>query len=223
MAGNCCDEGVKFDGMSPTYKRILWIVIALNATMFTVEMIAGQTSGSKALQADALDFLGDTITYGVSMIAIGQSLLWRARAALAKGASLAIMGAWVLGSTLYNVIYPGVPEAMTMGIIGFLALAANVASVALLYGFRDGDANIRSVWLCSRNDAIGNVAVMLAASGVWATTTGWPDLAVALLMASLFLWSAFQIISQARAELNSPELTSRRDHPAHEPCTNRAN
>ncbi|MBZ0216117.1 MAG: cation transporter [Fimbriimonadaceae bacterium] len=204
MAGKCCGSDVKFDGMSPTYKRILWIVIALNATMFAVEIIAGHTSGSKALQADALDFLGDTITYGISMIAIGQSLIWRARTALAKGVSLAVMGTWVLGSTMYNVIYPGIPEAMTMGIVGFLALAANVASVALLYGFRDGDANIRSVWLCSRNDAIGNVAVMLAASGVWATTTGWPDLAVALLMASLFLYGSFQIIRQARAELKSP-------------------
>ncbi len=214
MAGNCCGSDIKFDGMSRAYKRALVIVIGLNATLFAVEIVAGQLSGSKALQADALDFLGDTITYGVTLVAIGHSLVWRSRAALLKGLSLALMGSWVLGATVYNIIYPGIPEAMTMGVVGFLALLANVASVALLYAFRDGDANIRSVWLCSRNDAIGNVAVMVAASGVWATTSGWPDLIVAGLMASLFLYSAFQIIRQARAEMKSLDISTHDHTPA---------
>ena len=206
MAGKCCSHDLKFDGMSDTYKRILWVVIALNATMFVVEIVAGQLSGSRALQADSLDFLGDTITYAVSLFAIGHTLLWRSRAALAKGASLALMAAWVMGSTIYAALYPGVPAAFTMGIVGFLALGANVASVALLYKFRDGDANIRSVWLCSRNDAIGNIAVMLAASGVWATRSGWPDLIVAGLMACLFLFSATQIVRQAWSEMKEAKL-----------------
>jgi len=212
MAGECCETDVGFEGMSRTYKRALWAVIAINATMFVVEMVAGHTSGSRALQADALDFLADSATYGISMAAIGHTLLWRSRAALLKGISLAAMGLWVLGTTVYNTIFPGTPEAMTMGVIGFLALAANLASVALLYAFREGDANIRSVWLCSRNDAIGNVAVMIAASGVWATATAWPDLIVAGLMAGLFLTSATQIIRQARREQSLLPATA--DSPA---------
>ena len=209
MAGQCCGSDIKFDGMSRTYKRALWIVIAINGAMFAIEMAAGHTSGSRALQADALDFLADTVTYAISLAAIGHSLLWRTRAALAKGTSLAVMGLWVLGTTIDNVIYPGTPEALTMGVVGFLALAANLISVALLYSFRDGDANIRSVWLCSRNDAIGNIAVMIAASSVWATASGWPDLLVAGMMASLFLYGSFQIIRQAMGELKSSQTLTK--------------
>ena len=199
MAG-CCGHDAKFDGVSDDYKRRLWIVIAINAVMFGVEMVAGQLAGSQALQADALDFLGDSLTYGISLAVIGASIRVRTNAALAKGVSLMLMGAWVFGSTLYRVFYIGVPEAEIMGIIGFMALAANLASVAILVPYKDGDANVRSVWLCSRNDAIGNVAVMLAALGVWGTSTGWPDLFVAAIMASLFLSSSVQIIRQALAE-----------------------
>ena len=199
MAG-CCGHDAKFDGVSDDYKRRLWIVIAINAVMFGVEMVAGQLAGSQALQADALDFLGDSLTYGISLAVIGASIRVRTNAALAKGVSLMLMGAWVFGSTLYRVFYIGVPEAEIMGIIGFMALAANLASVAILVRYKDGDANVRSVWLCSRNDAIGNVAVMLAALGVWGTSTGWPDLIVAAIMASLFLSSSVQIIRKALAE-----------------------
>ncbi len=199
MAG-CCGNDVKFDGMSNEYKRRLWIVIALNATMFVVEMTAGHYAKSQALQADALDFLGDALTYGISLAVIGASIRARTNAALAKGISLFLMGAWVLGSTVYRVFYVGVPEAEIMGIIGALALATNLASVFLLVSYKDGDANVRSVWLCSRNDAIGNVAVMIAALGVWGTATGWPDLIVAAIMASLFLSSSYQIIRQALEE-----------------------
>lgn len=197
---SCCGENATFDGMSDAYKRRLWIVIALNATMFAVEMIAGHLSGSQALQADALDFLGDSMTYGISLAVIGASVRVRTAAALVKGASLSLMGLWVLGSTAYHVFLVGVPQAEVMGAIGFLALMTNLASVLLLMRYKDGDANVRSVWLCSRNDAIGNVAVMIAALGVWGTATGWPDLIVAGIMAGLFLSSSVQIIVQALRE-----------------------
>ncbi len=203
MAGCGCGDDIKFDGVSTAYRRVLWIVIAINAAMFVVEMVAGQLAGSQALQADALDFLGDSVTYAISLLVIGMPLIWRARAALFKGISLGLMGIWVLGSTLYHVLILGVPQAEIMGAIGMLAFTANMASVLLLVKYRDGDANVRSVWLCSRNDAIGNLAVVLAASGVWATSTAWPDLIVAGIMASLFLWSAIQIITQGMAELRT--------------------
>jgi Co/Zn/Cd efflux system component len=199
MAG-CCDHDVRFEGVSAAYKRRLWLVIAINAAMFVVEISAGQAAQSQALKADALDFLGDALTYGLSLAVIGMSVRVRATAALFKGLSLMAMGLWVLGTTLYRVLYIGVPEAEIMGLIGFLALAANVASVLLLVAYKDGDANVRSVWLCSRNDAIGNVAVMLAALGVWGSASGWPDLIVAGIMAGLFVNSSVQIIRQALQE-----------------------
>ncbi|WP_299784682.1 cation diffusion facilitator family transporter [uncultured Marivita sp.] len=199
MAG-CCGSEAKFDGVSSDYKRRLWIVIALNAVMFVVEMTAGQLAQSQALQADALDFLGDALTYGISLAVIGASVRVRTLAALAKGVSLLAMGLFVFGSTVYRVFYSGVPEAGIMGVVGVLALLTNLASVMLLVRYKDGDANVRSVWLCSRNDAIGNVAVMVAALGVWGTATGWPDLVVAAIMAGLFLSSAWQIIRQSLDE-----------------------
>lgn len=211
MAG-CCGKDARFDGVSDDYKKRLWIVIALNATMFLVEMTAGHHARSQALQADALDFLGDALTYGLSLAVIGASIRARTNAALLKGLSLCLMGLWVLGATLYRVFVTGVPEAEIMGVVGALALATNLASVALLVGYKDGDANVRSVWLCSRNDAIGNVAVMVAALGVWGTATGWPDLAVAGIMAALFLSSAFQILRQALDERR--EDSSRREETA---------
>lgn len=199
MSG-CCGHDTKFDGVSDDYKRRLWIVISLNATMFAVEMTAGHYAKSQALQADALDFLGDALTYGISLAVIGASIRARTNAALAKGLSLLLMGLWVFGSIVHRVFYVGVPEAEIMGIVGLFALLTNVASVLLLLRYKDGDANVRSVWLCSRNDAIGNVAVMFAALGVWGTATGWPDLIVASIMAGLFLSSSFQIVHQALAE-----------------------
>jgi len=204
MSG-CCDGSAQFDGVSAEYKRRLWAVIVINAVMFGVEMTAGHLAGSQALQADALDFFGDAMTYGISLAVIGASLKVRATAALAKGISLALMGFWVLGSTIYQVLVVGVPTAEIMGAVGLLALAANVASVLLLMAYKDGDANVRSVWLCSRNDAIGNVAVVIAALGVWGTATGWPDLIVAGIMAALFLSSATQILRQAWAEYRSEQ------------------
>lgn len=201
----CCGESAIFDGMSVAYKRRLWIIITLNALMFLVEIVAGHLAGSQALQADALDFLGDAMTYGISLAVIGASVRARTTAALAKGISLSLMGLWVFGSTAYHVFLAGVPKAEVMGIIGFLALMTNLVSVLLLVRYKDGDANVRSVWLCSRNDAIGNIAVMIAALGVWGTATGWPDLVVAGVMAGLFLSSSFQIIVQALGERRSFE------------------
>ena len=216
MSG-CCGHDAKFDGVSDDYKRRLWIVIAINAIMFFVEMGAGRLAQSQALQADALDFLGDALTYGISLAVIGASIQARTNAALFKGVSLVFVGLWVFGSTLYRVFYADVPTAEIMGVIGFLALLANLASVFILMKYKDGDANVRSVWLCSRNDAIGNVAVMFAALGVWGTATVWPDLAVAGIMAGLFLSSAYQILTQALAERKAEEdrqckLMSDHDH-----------
>lgn len=189
--------------MDRRYKTILWTVIAINFAMFIVEMTAGSLAGSQALKADALDFLGDSVTYGISLAVLGASLRIRATAAFAKGLSLFAMGAWVLGSTLYQVFVLGLPSAGTMSIVGVLALIANVTSVLLLLRYKDGDANVRSVWLCSRNDAIGNVAVIGAAGAVWLTASAWPDLIVAALMAGLFLTSAFQILRRSWQELRS--------------------
>ncbi len=195
-----CGHDTAFEGLSPDYKRRLWIVIAINAGMFLVEMSGGALAGSQALQADALDFLADALTYGISLAVIGAPVYVRTRAAMLKGLSLSVMGLWVLGSTAYNVLVLSTPRAEIMGAIGFMALAANVATVLLLLKYKDGDANVRSVWLCSRNDAIGNVAVMGAALAVWVTASKWPDLIVAAAMAGLFLSSSLQIVRQALRE-----------------------
>jgi cation diffusion facilitator family transporter len=206
MGADCCGRDATFEGLSADYRRRLWAVIAINAAMFLVEMGAGALAGSQALQADALDFLGDSLTYGISLAVIGAAVRVRAWAAFAKGLSLTLMGLWVFGATAYHVLVLGIPRAEVMGIVGFLALAANVTSVLLLVRYKDGDANVRSVWLCSRNDAIGNVAVMIAALGVWGTATKWPDLIVAAVMAGLFLWSSIQILRQSVRELRTGQV-----------------
>lgn len=200
----CCDESaVRFDGATPAYRRALFAVIAINAAMFAVEMAAGFLGDSMALRADALDFLGDTATYAMSLAVIGLAPVWRGRAALVKGVSLGLVGLWVLGATAYRVIALGAPEPLVMGGVGLLAAAANLASVAILFRFRDGEANVRSVWLCSRNDAIGNAAVVVAGAAVYVSGTAWPDLAVAAAMAGLFLASAAGIVRQALGELRA--------------------
>ena len=206
MGADCCGHGTTFEGLSADYKRQLWFVIAINAAMFLVEMGAGALAGSQALQADALDFLGDATTYGISLAVIGTSIKIRGRAAILKALSLTAMALWVLGSTAYHVLILGVPRAEIMGAIGILALAANVASVFILMRYKDGDANVRSVWLCSRNDAIGNVAVMIAALAVWGTATKWPDLLVAAIMAGLFLTSSVQILRQSFREMRESRI-----------------
>ncbi len=194
-----CDHGT-FDGMSRDYKNRLWIVIAVNAVMFVTEMVAGSMAGSKALQADALDFFADAVTYGISFWAIGRSVATKSKVALLKAASLFLMGGWVVGSTLWQFLVLGVPQAQIMGAIGLLAFAANLFTVLMLLRYRDGDANIRSVWLCSRNDMLGNVAVVAASVAVWYLGSAWPDLLVALYMGGLFFWSSALILRQALAE-----------------------
>jgi Co/Zn/Cd efflux system component len=194
----CCD--VTFDGQSAVYKRILWVVVALNGGMFLTELVGGALADSMALQADALDFLGDTLTYAASLLVIGRAAHIRANVAIVKGLSLAVMGVLILGLTIHKTVVQGAPDAFVMSGIGVAALAANAATVLLLLKYRSGDANVRSVWLCSRNDAIGNVAVILAAGAVAWTGTPWPDLIVAVAMASLFLHSSTLILRQAFRE-----------------------
>lgn len=197
----CCSHETVFEGVSDTYRRVLVAVIGLNFAMFLTEMIAGVKGESLALQADALDFLGDSATYAISLWVIGHSLRTRATAALLKGISLGLLGTWVLGSAIYRVFVLGDPSPIVMGVVGTLALIVNVVSALLLMRYRNGDANVRSVWLCSRNDAIGNVAVLIAAVAVSTTATAWPDLIVAAIMAGLFVNSAIRIIRQSLGEL----------------------
>ncbi|WP_119459972.1 cation diffusion facilitator family transporter [Rhodospirillaceae bacterium SYSU D60014] len=202
MSASCCHA--KTD-QSPVrdlrYRRVLWAALGINAAMFLVEIVAGLAAGSLSLQADALDFLGDAANYGISLFVLGMALSWRASAALLKGASMGLFGLWVLGNAVYQAFVPTVPEAEIMGVVGFAALVANIAVAAMLFAFRDGDSNRRSVWLCSRNDAIGNLAVLLAATGVFATGTGWPDLMVAGIMAGLALSASVQVVRQSLREI----------------------
>ncbi len=185
----------------PRFRRALWIVLAINMAMFGVEMVSGLLAHSVSLQADALDFLGDSANYILTLMVLGMSMRWRSGAALVKGATMGLFGLWIIGQATWNLYYGALPGAFVMGSIGFLALVANVASAGLLYAFRSGNANMRSVWLCSRNDAIGNVAVMLAAGGVFSLGAAWPDLVVALVMAGLALSSSVLILRQATGEL----------------------
>ncbi len=184
-----------------SYRRILWLALSINVAMFVVEVIGGLESGSVSLLADAVDFFGDAANYALSLLVVGLALGWRARAALLKGGCMAAFGIFVIGRAVWSAAAGVVPEPITMGMIGTLALLANVAVAAMLYAWREGDANMRSVWLCSRNDAIGNLAVMAAALGVLGTGSAWPDLAVALVMGSLALSSARAVIGQAYGEL----------------------
>ena len=199
-----CEETAKsVETGSPAFRRAVWIVMILNGGMFALEVFAGQLAGSMSLQADALDFAGDTATYAISLFALGYGGAFRARTALFKGATLSLMGAYVLGAALWRTFIAGVPDAMTMSWVAALALAVNATAALLLLRFRDGDANIRSVWLCSRNDALGNIAVLCASGVVAWTATKWADLAVAVVMAALFLSTAWQITQQARGELRA--------------------
>lgn len=203
MAGGCCggspDNGGKADDR--VWRRVLWIALIINAGMFAVEIIAGVTAGSASLKADALDFLGDAANYAISLGVAGLALRWRARAALAKGISLLLLGVWVVTSTAWMAAKGTLPTAETMGIIGVLALVANLICAVMLWRHREGDANRRSVWICSRNDAIGNIAVVAAALGVLGTGTAWPDIAVAAVLAGLGVSGGWQIIGQAWLEL----------------------
>jgi len=212
MAGDCCGSvcaGAKALD-DKRWRRALWIALAVNAGMFAVEMAAGAAAGSRSLMADALDFFGDAANYAISLAVAGMALAVRAKAALFKGATLLLLGLWVLASTAHAAFAGTLPHAETMGAIGVLALGANVGVALLLYRFRTGDANMRSVWICSRNDAIGNVAVVAAAAGVFGTGTAWPDLAVASILAALGISGGAQIIRQASGELRDGRASAPR-------------
>jgi Co/Zn/Cd efflux system component len=186
-----------------TRRRVLWAALAINATMFAVEIGAGLAAGSASLQADALDFLGDAANFAVSLFVIGMALRYRAMAALVKGSSMGVLGLWVVGVTMWHALHGTLPEAVTMGAVGVGALIANGISFALLWAYRSADANMRSAWICTRNDVLGNLAVVLAAIGVFGTGTGGPDIIVAAIMSSLALQGATVVIRQSLRELRS--------------------
>jgi Co/Zn/Cd efflux system component len=207
MTAHCCEHHHQDTGDDPrrhaAYRRILWSVLAVNAIMFAVEIGAGLAAGSASLQADALDFLGDAANYAISLFVAGMAIHYRATAALAKGMTMALFGVWILVITAWHIFEGTLPNAITMGGVGLTALAANAASFWLLWRYRTGDANMRSAWICTRNDVLGNFAVLLAAAGVFGTRTGWPDVIVATIMAALALQGAATVIRQARSELQS--------------------
>jgi Co/Zn/Cd efflux system component len=208
MADCCCTPPpLNLDahrGNAAAQSRVLWAVLAINAVMFLVEIGAGLAAGSASLQADGLDFLGDTANYAISLTVVGMPLRYRASAALAKGATMGLFGLWVIGTVIWHTVHGTLPSAFTMGAVGFAALAANAASFGLLWAYRGGDANMRSAWICTRNDVLGNLAVLLAALGVFGTGTGWPDVIVATIMAGLALQGANIVVQQSLRELRQP-------------------
>ena len=199
-SGSCSPSTPPPDGR---YRRVLWAALFINSVMFGVELVSSLAAGSVSLLADSVDFLGDAANYGVSLFVLGMAVVWRSRAAYAKGVVMGVFGVLVLARSLWLGLDGHLPHAPTMGAVGLLALAANGAVAAMLYAFRNGDANMRSVWLCTRNDMIGNLAVMLAALGVFGARAAWPDIVVASIMACLGLSAAREVIRQARAELRA--------------------
>lgn len=207
MADSCCAPPPLNLGppkQVAAFRRVLWLVLCINAAMFVVEVGAGLAAGSASLQADALDFLGDAANYAISLLVVGMALRYRASAALAKGATMGVFGLWVVATVIWHALHGTLPSAVTMGAVGFAALAANAVSFALLWTHRHGDANMRSAWICTRNDVLGNLAVLLAALGVFGTGTGWPDIAVAAIMASLAMQGSATVIRQSLGELRQP-------------------
>jgi cation diffusion facilitator family transporter len=206
MSSHCCQQKpTEAESVSnlPRYRKILWIALIVNAVMFLVEIVSGLSAGSLSLLADAVDFAGDALNYAISLAVLASALAWRARAAMVKAISMLGLGLYILVAALWSVWNREVPDAMTMGVVAILALLSNLGVAWLLYAFREGDANMRSVWLCSRNDAIGNLAVLAAAVGVFGTGTAWPDLIVASLMATLALHAGWTVLRLARAEIRS--------------------
>ncbi|MFT5571155.1 MAG: cation diffusion facilitator family transporter [Cryomorphaceae bacterium] len=191
----------------PIFRRVLWFALVVNASMFVVEIIASQISNSVSLQADALDFFADSANYAISLFVIGMSIKSRARAALIKGFSMAAFGLFVLFTAVSRAYSGELPETIIMGSVGFMALIANVSVAVALYSFRGGDSNMQSIWLCSRNDAIGNLAVLVAAAGVFSTATRWPDLIVAAIIAILSLSAAYKVIRMAISEIRDSDHT----------------
>jgi len=198
MSASCCDHNPE----PSTSRLILWIALAINAAMFAVEIVAGVVAGSVSLHADALDFLGDSFNYAISLAVFSLALTWRARAAMFKGVTMAVLGLWVIGEVVWQIVSGRVPEPFVMGAVGAAALLANAGVAVMLYRFRSAESNLRSAWICSRNDVLGNLAVLLAAAGVLGTGTLWPDVIVATLMASLAIQGSWTVIRQSLGELN---------------------
>lgn len=202
MAGGCCEGHCAVgEQISPRFRRVLWVALWVNAAMFCVELAGGFSARSVSLLADSMDFFGDAANYGLSLAVFAHGALWRSRAALIKGMTMGCFGLFILGKTAWQTHIGALPEPVTMGAIAVLALLANASVALMLYAFRNGDANMRSVWLCSRNDAIGNIAVMLAAAGVFSIGHAWPDLVVAAIMGTLALMAGVSVVRQARQEL----------------------
>jgi Co/Zn/Cd efflux system component len=202
MSASCCGQTAETRSRDG-FRRVLWAVLAINAGMFAVEVVAGLAAGSASLQADALDFLGDAGNYVISLAVVGMALRYRAMAAFAKGATMGLFGLWVIGVTAWHAWHGTVPQAFTMGAVGTAALLANAVSFALLWAFREGDSNMRSAWICTRNDVLGNLAVLLAALGVFGTGTGWPDIVVAATMACLALHGSWIVLGQSWTEMRA--------------------
>jgi Co/Zn/Cd efflux system component len=209
MADSCCaPPTLNLDPHrgSSSYRRILWTVLAVNLAMFLVEIGAGLAAGSASLQADALDFFGDAANYAISLMVVGMALRYRATAALAKGATMGLFGLWIIWTVIWHSMHGTLPSALTMGAVSVAALVANAVSFGLLWAYRSGDANMRSAWICTRNDVLGNLAVLVAAAGVFGTGTGWPDVIVAAIMAGLALQGSMTVIRQSLAELRAARI-----------------
>jgi Co/Zn/Cd efflux system component len=220
---DCCKTDIHHDhGLSdmaqlPRYRRVLWAALIINALMFLIEVGAGFSSGSVSLLADAVDFFSDAANYAITLYVLSMGLIWRAKAALFKGWTMLVIGLLVLAKAVWALQTGQPPEAFTMGAIGVVALVANIAVAVMLYAYREGDANMQSVWLCSRNDALGNLAIVAAALGVFGTGTAWPDLSVALVMAWLNIAAGWKVVRLAGVEIRSvefslPSAQTGRDH-----------
>lgn len=216
MSVHCHDHSEPSAHTSPGYRKALWIALVVNAAMFGLEIYASASAQSVSLLADSIDFFADASNYAISLAVLSMAAVWRTRAAVLKAVTMLGLGLFVMARAAWAAYAGSTPEPATMGAIGSLALLANLGVAALLYAYRDGDANMRSVWLCTRNDAIGNVAVMLAALGVFGTGSRWPDLAVAFVMGSLAITAAISVLRQARQELslhNTSAATTHHQHP----------
>lgn len=200
MGARCCHHDTNESVITQRYRRVLIMALVINFVMFLVEIVSGLIAGSVSLQADALDFFADSVNYVISLYVVASALRVRATAAMLKGLSMLVFGLWVMGATIWNAVNGSIPDVATMGVVGLAALIANVVVLMLLWSYREGDSNMRSVWLCSRNDVLSNMAILLAALGVFGTGTGWPDIIVAGIMSSLALQSGWVIVKQGNHE-----------------------
>lgn len=199
-----CGHDHTVSATGPAARKALWAALVINAVMVVVELSAGVLGESVSLQADAVDFFGDSVNYGLSLMVLNLGLIWRTRLATLKGSVMGLFGVWVTGMIVYHALSGTVPSAPVMGGIGFLALVANVTCAVILFRFRGADANMKSVWVCTRNDALSNVAVIIAASGVWASNSGIPDLIVAGIIGTLAIVGAIEVLRAAQKERRTP-------------------